>query len=76
MRGIVSGSGGVVTAGIKRLLKVRNTGVLARSTDFYLVKVEAVRIGESAPAPLLTLIVGPSEEAKSAGQTKKQLAER
>lgn len=30
--------------------------------DFYLVKVEAVRIGESPAAPLLTLIVGPSED--------------
>lgn len=30
--------------------------------DFYLVKVEAVRIGESLPAPLLTLIVGPSDD--------------
>ena len=28
------------------------------SADFYLLKVEAVRIGLSAPAPLLTLIVG------------------
>lgn len=30
--------------------------------DFYLVKVEAVRIGDSPAAPLLTLIVGPSED--------------
>ena len=43
---------------------------------FYLVKVEAIRIGDSAPAPLLTLIVGPSEEAREAGKTKKDLAER
>jgi len=32
------------------------------SADFYLVKVEAVRIGDSPAAPLLTQIVGPSEE--------------
>ncbi|MBI1927039.1 DUF4268 domain-containing protein [Candidatus Poribacteria bacterium] len=32
------------------------------SASFYLVKVEAVRIEDSPPAPLLTLIVGPSEE--------------
>lgn len=44
--------------------------------SFYLVKVEAVRIGESSPAPLLTLIVGPSEESKVLGQTKKDLADR
>ena len=45
------------------------------AASFYLVKVEAVRIGESAPAPLLTLIVGPSEEAREAGETKKELAD-
>lgn len=43
---------------------------------FYLLKVEAVRIGESAPAPLLTLITGPSEESRQVGETKKELAER
>jgi len=46
------------------------------SAAFYLVKVEAVRIGESEPAPLLTRIVGPSEEIQDAGQTRKDLAER
>jgi hypothetical protein len=44
--------------------------------DFYLLKVEALRIGESPPAPLLTLITGPSEESRQVGQTKKELAER
>jgi hypothetical protein len=46
------------------------------SAGFYLVKVEAIRIGDSPAAPLLTLIVGPSEEAREAGKTKKDLAER
>ncbi|QPN65283.1 DUF4268 domain-containing protein [Synechococcus sp. CBW1006] len=46
------------------------------SADFYLVKVEAVRIGDSPAAPLLTLIVGPSEEAKSTGRAKQELSER
>ena len=46
------------------------------SASFYLVKVEAIRIGDSLPAPLLTLITGPSEEATKAGNTKKELAER
>ena len=32
---------------------------------FYLVKVEAVKIGNSPPAPLLTLIVEPSDEVPS-----------
>jgi hypothetical protein len=48
----------------------------AGAAAFYLVKVEAIRIGESPPAPLLTLIVGPTEEAREVGQTKKNLAER
>ena len=34
------------------------------SADFYLLKIEAIRIGNSEPAPLLTQIVGPSEEAR------------
>lgn len=46
------------------------------SANFYMVKVEAVRIGDSPAAPLFTLIVGPSEEAKGAGQVKRQIAER
>lgn len=43
---------------------------------FYLFKVEAVKIGASPAAPLLTLIVGPSEESREVGETKKELAER
>ena len=43
---------------------------------FYLVKLEAIRIADSSPAPLLTLIVGPSEEIREASRTKKDLAER
>ena len=43
----------------------------ALDTDFYMVKVEAVKILDSAPAPLFTLIVGPSREAKEVGQTRK-----
>lgn len=46
------------------------------SASFYIVKVEAVRIGDSPAAPLFTLIVGPSEEAQDAGQTKREIAER
>ena len=44
--------------------------------DFYLVKVEAVKIGDSEPAPLLTLIVGPSEATREVGETRKDVAER
>jgi hypothetical protein len=46
------------------------------SAAFYMVKVEAVRIGDSPAAPLFTLIVGPSEETKDVGQTRKEIAER
>lgn len=46
------------------------------SADFYLVKVEAVRIGESQPAPLLTVIVQPSEEKVGISEVNKSFAER
>jgi uncharacterized protein DUF4268 len=46
------------------------------SAAFYMVKVEAVRIGDSPPAPLFTVIVGPSEDSKDVGQAKKEIAER
>ncbi len=45
-------------------------------TAFYLVKLTAFQIGNSDPAPLFTVIVGPSEEPTSIGQSKKDLAER
>lgn len=44
--------------------------------DFYMLKVEAVQIGTSDVAPLLTLIVGPSAETRDIGETKEDLAER
>jgi hypothetical protein len=44
--------------------------------DFYLLKIEGIRISESLPAPLLTLIVGPSEESREVGEAKKERAER
>jgi hypothetical protein len=43
---------------------------------FYLLKIEGIRISGSDPAPLLTLIVGPSEQGREVGATKKELAER
>ncbi|MCC5828225.1 MAG: DUF4268 domain-containing protein [Phycisphaeraceae bacterium] len=48
----------------------------SNSASFYLLKLEAIRIGDSVPAPLLTLIVGPSDESRHVGKTKKELAER
>jgi Domain of unknown function (DUF4268) len=50
-----------------------NESPLAR---FYLVKAEAVRIGDSPAAPLLTLITGPSQEARDVGMQKQERIER
>jgi hypothetical protein len=43
--------------------------------EFYLVKVEAVQIGNSEPAALFTLIVGQGEEIRRAGRKKRELAD-
>jgi hypothetical protein len=48
----------------------------SRLANFYLLKIEAIKIDESEPAPLLTLITGPSEETREVGDTKKDLADR
>jgi len=45
-------------------------------TAFFLVKVEAYRIGDSEPAPLFTKICEPSPEAKEIGEQKQHLADR
>ena len=46
------------------------------SADFYLLKLEAIRIGDSEPAALLTQIVGPSESSREIGKAKKEMVER
>jgi Domain of unknown function (DUF4268) len=46
------------------------------SASFYLVRVEAIQIEDSAPAPLLNPIVGPTAEAREIGATKQELAGR
>ena len=46
------------------------------AASFYLIKLEAIQIEDSNPAPLLTLIVGPSEEGRAIGGQKKEMAER
>ena len=43
---------------------------------FFLVQLAAYRIGDSEPAPLFTVIAGPSAEGKGFGQERKVLAER
>lgn len=47
-----------------------------KETNFYLIKIEGIRIGDSKPAPLLTTIVEPSEELKRVGTVKKENSER
>jgi hypothetical protein len=49
-----------------------------RSSDvsFYLVKIEAYKIGNSNPAPKFTIIAEPSEESKAIGEEKKEDAKR
>ena len=44
--------------------------------SFYLFKLEAVRINESIPAPLLTRIVGPTPEGRAIGAQKLEMAGR
>jgi hypothetical protein len=50
--------------------------VVPADTAFYLVRVEAYRIGDSAAAPLFAVVAGPSPEARQAGTQKKELAEQ
>ncbi len=44
--------------------------------SFYLIKVEAIRIGESAAAPLFSIIAEPTEIAKDIGHEKQEYAAR
>ena len=42
----------------------------------YLFKIQAIKIGDSPAAPLLTLIVGPSESAKEIASSKQEKSNR
>ena len=44
--------------------------------SFYLVKAEVITIGDSEPAPVFTVITGPSAHAEDTGNQKRELAER
>lgn len=46
------------------------------NADFYLLKIETIRIGDSELALLPTLIVGPSEEVKSVARSRQKMSER
>ena len=43
--------------------------------DFYLVQVEAIRIGDSAPAPMVRRIVGPSPETHEVRRRKQEMSD-
>lgn len=45
-------------------------------TAIYLVRVEVYRIEDSPPAPLFTVVAGPSEAGKAAGRAREEMAER
>jgi hypothetical protein len=49
---------------------------LPADTAFYLLQIQAFRIGNSDPAPHITVVAGPSPESKQVGEEKKELAER
>ncbi len=44
--------------------------------SFYLVKVEAIRVGDSPMAPLFTVVTGPDPQAKAVGEKSKEWSER
>lgn len=46
------------------------------SAKFYLLEVEAIRIDDFRPAPLFTLITGPSEATSVVGRTKEKFPGR
>jgi len=47
-----------------------------KEANFYLIQIEGIKIGDSAPAPLFTTIVEPSEELKRIGIVKQENTER
>lgn len=49
--------------------------VSPKDVQFFLIKVEAVKIGESNPAPLFTILSKP-EESKEIGRLKGKMADR
>jgi hypothetical protein len=44
--------------------------------SFFLVKVEAVRVDDSPPAPQFSVVAGPNEQARAVGKSKKKVARR
>ncbi len=50
--------------------------IFPADTAFYLIRVTTVRIGDSPPAPLFSVMAGPSPETRQVGAQRKELAER
>ena len=50
--------------------------MLPADTAFFLIKLEAYQIDGSFPAPMFTIVAGPSPASKQIGDQKKELAER
>jgi hypothetical protein len=50
--------------------------VVPQDTQFYLLKIQAFKIGQSDSAPLFTVVAGPSEERSAGGEVKKEFAEQ
>ena len=49
---------------------------MPEDTEFYLIKIQAFRIGQSEPAPQFTIVTGPSTERKAGGEVKRDFAEQ
>ena len=45
------------------------------AVDFYLLKLEAIKIGDSQVAPLFTVIISPNEDLRLVGQEKRERSE-
>jgi hypothetical protein len=54
----------------QQAINALNQGGLA---EFFLIKLDAVRVADSPPAPLLTLIAGPTADLQTAGKVKAAL---
>lgn len=50
--------------------------IAPEDTHFYMIKVEAFRIGNSDAAPLFTIVAGPNPEIAAGGKFKKEMAEK
>ena len=66
----------IVKEGRPEHVKAVNWLIENTDTPFYIIQLEAVRIGDSPAAPLFTKIVGPSIESRAAGVVKKDLSDR